>query len=76
MPNLNNLTKGLDDFQVAEIAMECEDCSVQGVVSTVQALIEGVLSRYDDKLDDAAKAALLAVAYIHVPSLADDLQEV
>ncbi len=44
-----------------------------GTVGTVQGLIEGVLNRYEGVLDDAAVAALLAVAHWHVPLMQDDI---
>lgn len=61
----------LSSEDLCELATECEGDPVQ----TVDALIEGVLLRYGDVLDEAAHAALNAVRYYHVPNLADDLKE-
>lgn len=61
----------LTDDDLCELACECEGNTVQTVVS----LIEGVLNRYGHLMDDAATAALNAVAHYHVPQLADTLAD-
>lgn len=66
-----SMTKDLSLEDLCEMA-----CETSGdTVHTVQALIESVLTRYDHVFDDAARAALSAVAYVHVPELAEGAQE-
>lgn len=67
-----SLTKGLSLEDLCDMACETSGDTVQ----TVQTLIESVLTRYDHVFDDAARAALTAVAYVHVPELAQGAQEV
>ncbi len=60
-------TQDLGADELCDLAMECEGNTAQ----TVAALIEGVMVRYGDVLDEAACAALNAVRYWHVPQLQD-----
>lgn len=66
------LTEGLNLEDLCELACETSGNTVQ----TIQTLIESVLTRYDHVFDDAARAALTAVAYVHVPELAEAAREV
>lgn len=58
-------TKGLHMDAMLELATE----PIGNTAQTVQGLIEGVIRQYGNTLDDAALAALNAVAYYHVPNL-------
>ena len=61
----------LTDDDLCELACECTGDTVQ----TVASLIGGVLTRYGHLMDDAAIAALNAVAHYHVPQMADALAD-
>lgn len=59
------VTKGMPMDALCELATE----SAGNTARTVQGLMEGVIRQYGDTLDDAALAALNAVAHYHVPKL-------
>ncbi|MDO8906836.1 hypothetical protein [Hydrogenophaga sp.] len=63
--DLAGVTKGLPMDALCELATE----STGNTAQTVQGLIEGVIRQYGNTLDDAAIAALNAVAHYHVPKL-------
>lgn len=65
-------SRAIDSDEFCDIAMKCDGGDT---AKTVDALIEGVLSRYGDVLDEAACAALNAVRCWHVPLLQDAMND-
>jgi hypothetical protein len=61
--DVERVTARLPMDVLCELATE----STGNTARTVQGLIEGVIVRYGASLDDAALAALNAVAFYHVP---------
>ena len=65
-----SLTASMPMDVLCEMATE----SNGNAARTVQGLIEGVILKYGDSMDNAALAALNAVAFYHVPKMQERIQ--